>query len=85
MVLVITKKVSRKKPPPMKLIWPSDPATRAILAELEQVLPMSFEAGTHLDEVLSHIRAKTKSAKLPDGIPIEIEAEDQKRDTWVRL
>ena len=73
MVLVVTKKDLRQKHPPSRPIWPSDPATRAILAELEHVLPIPFSKETPLDEVLNHIRTKTKSTELPDGIPIEID------------
>jgi hypothetical protein len=85
MILVVTSKDSRKQTPPSKPAWPSDPATRAILAELEQVVPMSISEETPLGDVLDHIRTKTRSTRLPDGIPIEMDSLLSKDEAQFRM
>jgi hypothetical protein len=50
-----------------------DARNRAILAKLDEPLPMPFPQDTPLEDVLKYITNATKSPALPGGIPIYLD------------
>jgi hypothetical protein len=61
--------------PPNRLegLWVFDPRRSAMNAALDRRLEMSFPRETPLEDVLSYIKASTRSEALPDGIPIYVD------------
>ena len=51
----------------------TDSASRQIIAALNRPIRMPFVNETPLEDVLAHIKTNTKSASLPDGIPIYVD------------
>jgi RNA polymerase sigma factor (sigma-70 family) len=53
---------------------PEDEArTRAVLAALQQRIPIPFPNETPLEDVIAYIKQQTKGQELPDGIPIYVD------------
>ncbi len=49
------------------------PRTKAILARLDEPIPMEFPKATQLDEVLPYIKRSAQKGPNPPGIPIYID------------
>jgi Domain of unknown function (DUF4139)/N-terminal domain of unknown function (DUF4140) len=50
-----------------------DDRSQRILAELAKPLELPFREETTLDDVMAYVKQSTKSASLPDGIPIYVD------------
>jgi hypothetical protein len=50
-----------------------DDRSQAILAKLEETVPMHFQEETPLEDVLKYVKSCTKSPGFPDGIPIYVD------------
>ena len=50
-----------------------DPASHAVVAKLDEVVPMNFPTDTSLEDVVKYVRRSTISPEFPEGLPIYVD------------
>jgi hypothetical protein len=72
-------RIARERKPPAVIVGDDSEETKAVLAELEQPVPMSFLEETPFEDVVKYIQAASKKGTKDPSIQIDVEREGLKQ------